>query len=116
MRAFHLSWLAFFSTFVSTFGPAALITIIREDLDMTKTDIGNAGIAAVCGAIFGRIAFGNFIDVYGARRFTNGLPLISVVVALPPRKRTLLAVAWAPNPRTCSLLQGRATAWRWSRS
>jgi hypothetical protein len=68
MRAFHLSWLAFFSTFVSTFGPAALITIIREDLDMTKTDIGNAGIAAVCGAIFGRIAFGNFIDVYGTRQ------------------------------------------------
>ena len=64
MRAFHLSWIAFFTTFVSTFGPAALITVIRDDCNMTKTDIGNAGIAAVCGAVLGRVAMGNFVGEY----------------------------------------------------
>ena len=38
---------------------------MRDDINMTKTDIGNAGIAAVCGAVFGRIAMGNFVDTYG---------------------------------------------------
>ncbi len=69
MRAFHLSWMAFFTTFVSTFGPAALITIIRDDVNMTKTDIGNANIAAVCGAVLGRVAMGNFVDTYGKQLF-----------------------------------------------
>jgi NNP family nitrate/nitrite transporter-like MFS transporter len=82
MRAFHLSWISFFATFVSTFGPAALLTVVREDLDMTRTDIGNAGIAAVCGAVFGRVALGNFCDTFGEslacvrasmRRFTDAV-------------------------------------------
>lgn len=75
MRAFHLSWLAFFSTFVSTFGPAALLTIVREDLNMTRTDIGNAGIAAVCGAVFGRVALGNFCDTFGECLALRGLAM-----------------------------------------
>jgi NNP family nitrate/nitrite transporter-like MFS transporter len=33
----------------------------------TKTDLGNAGIAAVVGAIAARVAMGNFVDIYGPR-------------------------------------------------
>jgi NNP family nitrate/nitrite transporter-like MFS transporter len=65
--AFQLSWLAFFAAFVSTFAPAALLPVIRDNLDLTKTDLGNAGIAAVVGAIAARIAMGNFVDIYGPR-------------------------------------------------
>ncbi|KAI8469948.1 MAG: high affinity nitrate transporter [Monoraphidium minutum] len=65
--AFQLSWLAFFAAFVSTFAPAALLPVIRDDLDLTKTDLGNAGIAAVVGAIAARVAMGNFVDIYGPR-------------------------------------------------
>jgi MFS transporter, NNP family, nitrate/nitrite transporter len=65
--AFWLSWLAFFAAFVSTFAPAALLPVIRDNLDLTKVDLGNAGIAAVIGAIAARVAMGNFVDVYGPR-------------------------------------------------
>lgn len=61
MAAFHLSWLAFFAAFVSTFAPAALLPVIRDNIDLTKTDLGNAGIAAVCGAIAARVGMGSFV-------------------------------------------------------
>lgn len=63
----QLSWLAFFAAFVSTFAPAALLPVIRDNLDLTKTDLGNAGVAAVVGAIAARVAMGNFVDIYGPR-------------------------------------------------
>jgi MFS transporter, NNP family, nitrate/nitrite transporter len=67
MRAFHLNWFAFMLTFISTFAPAALLPVIRESLFLSKTDVGNAGIAAVCGAIASRVMMGNMVDTFGPR-------------------------------------------------
>ncbi len=39
----QLSWVAFFMSFVATFAPAALLPIIRDDLNLTKSQLGNAG-------------------------------------------------------------------------
>jgi hypothetical protein len=47
------AWASFFCAWISTFSPAALLPVIRESLDLTTFDIGNAGIAALCGAIAG---------------------------------------------------------------
>lgn len=47
MRAFHLCWFGFFTSFVSTFAPAAMIPVVREDLGLSKADLGNAGVNAV---------------------------------------------------------------------
>jgi NNP family nitrate/nitrite transporter-like MFS transporter len=68
MRAFHLTWMAFFVCFFAWFAVAPLMPVIRDDLHLTKDQIANINIAAVFVTIFVRLLIGPMCDRYGARR------------------------------------------------
>ena len=58
MRAFHLSWFAFHICFFGWFGIAPLMAVVREDLALTQTQIGNTIIASVAITVIVRLLIG----------------------------------------------------------
>ena len=83
MRAFHLTWFAFFLCFFGWFGIAPLLVIVREDLGLTKAQLGNTVIASVLITIFARLAIGWLCDRIGPRlAYTYLLVLGSIPVML----------------------------------
>ena len=58
MRAFHMTWLAFFLCFFGWFGIAPLMPVIREELHLTKAQIGNLTIASVAITVIVRLLIG----------------------------------------------------------
>lgn len=67
MRAFHLSWLAFFLCFFGWFGIAPLMAIVREELSLTQSQIGNIIIASVAITVLARLFIGWLVDKIGPR-------------------------------------------------
>ena len=47
MRAFHMSWFAFFLCFFAWFGIAPLMKIVREEMQLSKEQIGWCIIGSV---------------------------------------------------------------------
>lgn len=68
MRSFHVTWFAFFLCFFGWFGIAPLMSIVREDLGLTKEQIGNTVIASVFITIFARLLIGWLCDRFGPRK------------------------------------------------
>ena len=68
MRAFHLSWAAFFLCFFAWFGIAPLMAVVREEMSLTQEQVGNTIIASVLGTIGARLLAGWFCDRFGPRR------------------------------------------------
>ena len=68
MRTFHMTWLAFFLCFFGWFGIAPLMALVREDLGLTKEQIGNTIIASVAITVLARLAMGWLCDRIGPRK------------------------------------------------
>ena len=83
MRTFHITWLTFFACFFGWFGLAPLMPTIREDLGLSKAQIGNIIIASVSATIIGRLLIGRLCDTWGPRKtYTTLLIVCSIPVFL----------------------------------
>ena len=79
MRAFHMTWFAFFLAFFGWFGIAPLMALVRDDLGLTKTQIGNTIIASVAITIIARLMIGWLCDRIGPRLAYSGLLIIGSI-------------------------------------
>ncbi|MEC3878218.1 MFS transporter [Parapedobacter sp. 10938] len=67
MRTFHITWITFFFCFFGWFGVAPLMPIIRDQLGLTKSEVGNIIIASVSATIIARLVIGKLCDTWGPR-------------------------------------------------
>jgi MFS transporter, NNP family, nitrate/nitrite transporter len=79
MRAFHLSWFAFFLCFFAWFGIAPLMQVVRAEFDLTKAQVGWTIIASVSITVIARLVIGWLCDRIGPRLAYTGLLLIGSV-------------------------------------
>lgn len=67
IRTFHMTWFAFFAAFFAWFGIAPLMIIVREELQLTKSQVGWSIIASVAVTVFARFFIGWLCDRIGPR-------------------------------------------------
>ncbi len=67
IRAFHVTWFAFFLCFFAWFGIAPLMPVIREELELTKSQIMASMVASVAITILARLVIGWLCDRIGPR-------------------------------------------------
>ena len=82
MRAFHMSWLAFFVCFFAWFSLAPLMPVIKGEFKLTKDQIANINIAAVGITILVRLLVGPLADKFGPRRTYAGLLILGAIPVL----------------------------------
>ena len=84
MRTFHLTWLAFFFCFFGWFGIAPLMAVVREELSLSKDQIGNIIISSVAITVLARLLIGWLCDRLGPRLtytyllFFSALPVMLI--------------------------------------
>lgn len=76
MRTFHFTWFAFFLCFFGWFGIAPLMVYVREELHLTKEQIGNIIIASVAITVLARLVIGWLCDKIGPRISYSALLII----------------------------------------
>ena len=76
MRAFHMSWFAFFLCFFAWFGIAPLMSVVRTEMGLTKDQIGWCVIGSVAITVIARLIVGRLCDRLGPRLTYTGLLII----------------------------------------
>ena len=92
MRAFHLTWMAFFVCFFAWFACAPLMPVLKGEFGLTPGQIANINIAAVAVTIIVRLIIGPMCDRFGPRKTYTGLLAVG---AIP-----VIGVAFAQNYET----------------
>ena len=79
MKILHLSWMAFFITFVVWFNLAPMLQAMAHSLGLSKSEIKTLLLLNVSLAIPARIIVGMLTDVYGPRKIYSGLLFLSSI-------------------------------------
>lgn len=79
MKILHLTWLAFFITFVMWFNMAPLLQAIGETLGLSKEQLKSLLVLNVSLAIPARIIVGMLTDRYGPKRVYSGLLFLASI-------------------------------------
>jgi NNP family nitrate/nitrite transporter-like MFS transporter len=79
MRAFHLSWFAFFLCFFGWFGIAPLMAVVRDELSLSRAQIGSTIIASVAITVLARLVIGWLCDRIGPRKAYAWLLMVGAI-------------------------------------
>ena len=79
IRAFHMSWFAFFLCFFAWFGIAPLMKVVRDELALTKEQVGWCIIGSVAVTVLARLLIGWLCDKIGPRLAYTGLLLLGSI-------------------------------------
>jgi NNP family nitrate/nitrite transporter-like MFS transporter len=82
MRAFHLTWMAFFVCFFAWFACAPLMPIIKGEFGLTLGQVANINIAAVAITILIRLIVGPMCDRFGPRKTYTALLALGAIPVL----------------------------------
>ena len=82
MKTFHTTWLMFFVCFFGWFGLAPLMPTIRDEMGLTKNEVGNLIIVSVSSTIIARLIIGRLCDVWGPRKTAVTLLLLGSIPVL----------------------------------
>jgi NNP family nitrate/nitrite transporter-like MFS transporter len=82
MRAFHLSWVAFFICFFAWFACAPIMPVIKGEFHLSMSQIADINIAAVAITILVRLLVGPLCDRFGPRKTYTGLLAIGAMPVL----------------------------------
>jgi len=83
IRILHLTWVAFFLTFVVWFNMAGVLSRMIEQFDwLSKSNVKALLVTNVALTIPARIIVGGLIDKYGPRRIFGGLMVIMLIPGL----------------------------------
>lgn len=79
-RVFFFSWFGFMLAFLSWYAFPPLLTVtIRDDLDMSQTQIANSNIIALLATLLVRLICGPLCDRFGPRLVFIGLLLVGSI-------------------------------------
>lgn len=82
IKTLHITWFAFFLTFVVWFSHAPMMAIIKEAFDLSTQQIKALLILNVALTIPSRIVIGTLVDKYGPRSVYSALLMIGGAIAV----------------------------------
>lgn len=82
IKTLHVTWFAFFLTFVVWFNHAPLLVFMKEAFDMSSQQVKALMILNVALTIPARIIIGMLVDKYGPRRVYSCLLVMSSIMCL----------------------------------